>query len=86
MKNRYGDEYEFKIIDDNTMTITGDLKHWRFGGKEGIPGVSMEDLGFVDPSGGPFLSADSTINGRYINRISFDREQDKIFFHSGEDK
>jgi hypothetical protein len=82
MKNRYGDKYEFEIIDNNTMTITGELNHWRFGGREGVPGISMSDLGFADPSGGPFLEVNSKINGRYITRISLDIENDRILLHS----
>ena len=42
MKNRYGDEYNFEIIDDKTMTITGELDHWRFGGREGQQHLDSE--------------------------------------------
>lgn len=69
-KNRYGNEYEYVVIDDNTMTIKGDLKHWRCGGREGKSGVDMNDLGFIDPSGGPFISVGMTIDGKTISRIS----------------
>ena len=84
MKNRYGDEYDFEIIDDKTMTITGNLKHWRFGGKEGQDHLDSEDLGFVDPSGGPFVALGATINGRKIDRIS--AKDGEIYLHTGEDK
>ena len=70
MKNRYGDEYTFEKIDDNTYTINGDLKYWRFGGKEGQSDIDQNDLGFVDPSGGPFIAVGSKIEGRTITRIS----------------
>jgi len=70
MKNRYGDEYRFEKISDNTYTIKGDLKYWRFGGKEGQNEIDINDLGFVDPSGGPFISIGSKIEGRTITRIS----------------
>lgn len=70
MKNRYGDEYEFVQVDDNTYTITGDLKYWRFGGKEGQQEMDMTDLGMVDPSGGPFVEIGMHIAGRKIVRIS----------------
>jgi hypothetical protein len=33
MKNRYGNEYSFEKVDDNTYTIVGELSYWRFGGK-----------------------------------------------------
>ena len=69
MKNRYGDEYEFVQVDDNTYTITGDLKYWRFGGKEGQQEMDMADLGMVDPSGGPYIAVGMSIAGRKIVRI-----------------
>ena len=84
MKNRYGDEYEFEIIDDNTMTITGNLKYWRFGGKEGQDHLDFNNLLFVDPSGGPFVTLGATINGKKIDRIS--AKDGKIYLHMGEDK
>lgn len=68
MKNRYGDAYVFKKVSENTYTMEGNLKYWRFGGKEG--GIDMNDLGFADPSGGPFISAGYLIEGRKVKRIS----------------
>lgn len=70
MKNRYGDVYDFKKIGDNAYTITGDLKYWRFGGREGQEQMDLNDLGFVDPSGGPFISLGHIIEGRKVTRIS----------------
>ena len=78
MKNRYGDEYKFDRLDNNTYTITGELKYWRFGGKEGQERVDFNDLGFVDPSGGPFVSIGYMIEGRKVTRIRADDET--IFF------
>lgn len=78
MKNRYGDEYEFVKVDENTYTIKGDLKYWRFGGKEGQERVDDNDLGFVDPSGGPFISMGYMIEGRPVKKIS--AVGDEIFF------
>ena len=69
MKNRYGDEYEFKKINANTYTITGELKYWRYGGKEGQQTIDDNDLGFVDPSGGPFIACGYIIDGRKVVRI-----------------
>ncbi len=69
MKNRYGDEYSFAPVDENTYTIKGDLKYWRFGGKEGQSQMDFSDLGFVDPSGGPFIGVGMKIEGRKITRI-----------------
>ena len=70
MRNRYGDEYQFEQVSDNVYTITGDLKYWRFGGKEGEDAVNEDDLGFVDPSGGPFIGMGYMIEGRPVRRIS----------------
>lgn len=79
MKNRYGDTYNFVKINNNTYTITGDLKYWRFGGKEGQQSVDYNDLGFVDPSGGPFISVNFyKINERTVTNISI--VDDKIIF------
>ena len=70
MKNRYGDEYRFEKLSDNTYSIVGDLKYWRFGGREGQQQMDMSDLGYVDPSGGPFISIGYVIEGRKVNHIS----------------
>ena len=78
MKNRYGTEYEFVNLGNDTYTFTGDLDHWRFGGREGVEGVSMDDLGFVDPSGGPFIAVGDEVEGHKVKRISVNSEG--IFF------
>jgi len=70
MKNRYGDDYGFQKISENVYKTIGELKHWRCGGKEGTDGIDMNDLGFIDPSGGPFLTIGMQIEGRPIKRIS----------------
>jgi hypothetical protein len=70
MRNRYGNEYQFEQVNDNTYTIKGDLSYWRFGGREGQASMDMTDLGFVDPSGGPFIAVGASIEGRKIVRIS----------------
>jgi hypothetical protein len=78
MRNRYGDEYTFEKVGENTYTIKGDLNYWRFGGKEGQQGIDDSDLGFVDPSGGPFISMGYMIEGRAVKRISL--AGDEILF------
>ena len=70
MRNRYGVEYSFEKVDDNTYTIVGDLTYWRYGSREGQDQMDFMDLGFVDPSGGPFISIGGEIEGRQIVRIS----------------
>jgi len=76
MKNRYGDEYAFEQVDENTFTITGNLQYWRYGGREGQEHLDLSDLGFVDPSGGPFIELGMKIEGRAIVNISAADEPD----------
>lgn len=78
MKNRYGDEYSFVKVDDNTYTIVGDLNHWRYGGREGQEKWDWDDLSFVDPSGGPFIQLGASIDGRKIKRISASGDFNKM--------
>lgn len=77
MKNRYGDQYIFEKISENTYTIVGDLKYWRYGGREGQERMDFNDLGFVDPSGGPFISLGYQIEGREVVRIGVEGDLDK---------
>ena len=70
MHNRYGDEYWFEQLTETRYTIHGDLKYWRFGGREGQEQMDMNNLGFVDPSGGPFIAVGGKIEGREIVGIS----------------
>ena len=64
MKNRHGVEYTFVKYDDNLYRFNMDeehIKYMRFGGKEDQDGIDMTDLGFFDPSGGPFVAIGSKI-------------------------
>lgn len=78
MKNRYGVEYSFEKVTDNTYTIVGALEYWRYGGREGQERMDFNDLGFVDPNGGPFIELGMKIEGRKISRIR--AEGDTILF------
>jgi len=71
MRNRYGDEYSFVALSDNTYTIIGNLNYWRYGGLPGEDEIDENSLGFVDPSGGPFLEVGATLPSvnRKITRI-----------------
>ena len=70
-KNRYGDKFEFVSTDSpSRFILEGDLSYFRYGGKEGAEKMDLLDLGFVDPSGGPFVSLGTEINGRKIAKIS----------------
>jgi hypothetical protein len=64
MKNRYGVEYTFVKYDDNLYRFNMDeeeMKYMRMGGREGQEQIDMNDLGFFDPSGGPFVSVGGKI-------------------------
>ena len=64
MKNRYGVEYTFVKYDDNLYRFNMDeeeMKYMRMGGREGQEQIDMNDLGFLDPSGGPFVSVGGKI-------------------------
>jgi hypothetical protein len=78
LKNRYGVGYRFRKLTDNSYTIEGNLDYWRFGGREGQNQMDMTDLGFADPSGGPFISIGYVIDGRTVKRIGLINE--KIIF------
>jgi len=78
MRNRYGTEYWFGKVGDKTYTIKGELEYWRFGGFEGQDHLDADNLGFVDPSGGPFISIGYEIEGHKVKQIS--AKDGQIFF------
>jgi len=64
MKNRYGVEYTFARITENRFQFVMDeegMKYCRYGGKEGQEHMDFNDLGFFDPSGGPFVDCGGII-------------------------
>jgi hypothetical protein len=71
MRNRYGIEYSFEAINADTYGIAGNLSYWRYGGLEGQDKIDENNLGFVDPSGGPFLGVGDILPSvnRKITRI-----------------
>lgn len=71
-KNRYSDEYTWVILSENEyqFRMTGDsMKYCRYGGREGVDEIDVNDLGMFDPSGGPFVSLGMEIDGRPITRL-----------------
>jgi len=64
MKNRYGKEYWFDKVDDNTYRFCmeeGAAAYMRFGGREGQSEMDLNDLGMFDPPGGPYVAVGSKI-------------------------
>ena len=83
MKNRYGNEYNFEKVNDNTYKFVGEFTYGRMGGLEGQDGIDMNNLGFVDPSGGPFIGHGYMIESRPVTRIM--SKEDGIFFEVGDE-
>lgn len=78
MKNRYGEEYSFAKINENTYKFVGELNYYRTGGHAGDELIRENNLGFFDPSGGPFISKGFLIDGRKVSRIY--TEDNNFFF------
>jgi hypothetical protein len=73
MRNRYGVEYDFELVSENMYAMIGKLveePHWRVGGKEGQSEIDLRDLGFVDPSGGPFICPGFKIGDKVVIKIA----------------
>lgn len=72
LKNRNGKEYSFERVDDNTykfIMAEEDAMYMRVGGREGQDQIDMNDLGYFDPEGGPFISIDSLVEDKRVSRI-----------------
>lgn len=70
--NRYGDTYYFISCGDKIFRFEGSppmMKYCRFGGKPYTEGVDPNDLGFFDPSGGPFVSGGFEFDGMKVKRV-----------------
>lgn len=72
MRNRYGEEYDFELIGENTYKFVGNAEYCRYGGKQYQNEINTDDLGFFDPSGGPFITEGYNINGKSVKRIFID--------------
>ena len=72
MKNRYGVEYSFVAVGPATYEFHMDsdkMNYCRYGGLEGQDILDYNNLGFFDPSGGPFVSVGGTVENRVIIQI-----------------
>lgn len=81
MKNRYNVEYNFKKISENTYLFDfpkEEMQYCRYGGMEGQNTIDFKALGFIDPSGGPFIGLGDKFKGQEIVRI-FIGEDDKVY-------
>lgn len=78
MKNRYGEVYDFELVREGVYKFVGNTKWCRLGGKPNTEGIDNSDLGFFDPSGGPFISEGYEIKNRPVRRIFL--ENNEILF------
>ena len=71
--NRYRDTYHFERVSDGIykFVMDGNSMQWcRYGGKEGQHEINTNDLGMVDPSGGPYMCpGEMMIDDREVIRI-----------------
>ena len=80
MKNRHGVEYHYEKVSDNTFKFVMEeagMQYMRYGGREGQDRPDINNLGFFDPSGGPFVGIGSKIESGTVTRIM--NTEDGIF-------
>jgi hypothetical protein len=67
--------YEFVALNEKMIWCMG---YSRLGGKEGAQSIDYSDLGFIDPAGGPFISAGFPIPilGKKVKKISIKKHGD----------
>jgi len=73
--NRYGDNIQFELISENEIEMTGHDSSFMRYGYDGDESNKYDNLVFIDPPGGPFLSTGTDL-GRY-----FDGKIDTHFIH-----
>ena len=87
--NRDGGEYIFDLVSENVFELvaTNERMDWcmsysRFGGKENAESIDYVDLGFIDPSGGPFIAPGFPIGDRKVKKISIEKcgDNERILF------
>lgn len=71
--NRYRDAYRFIKQSDTRYIFSMDgnsMNYCRYGGKENQRNIDTNDLGMIDPSGGPYMAVNEMfIDGREVIRI-----------------
>ena len=71
--NRYRDAYRFIKQSDTLYTFSMDgnsMNYCRYGGKENQRNIDTNDLGMIDPSGGPYMTpGEMAIDGKVVKRI-----------------
>jgi hypothetical protein len=70
MRNRHGETYSFELVEPHVYRYVGNTSYCRMGALEGQETVDYSNLGFFDPSGGPFVGVGGMLNGHEIVKIS----------------
>lgn len=70
MRNRYGETYSFELVEPNVYRYVGNTSYCRMGAVEGQDAVDLNNLGFFDPAGGPFVGVGGMLNGHEILKIA----------------
>ena len=70
-KNRYGGEYQWDPVESGYIFNMEEsaMDYCRMGGKEGQEGLDVNNLGMFDPSGGPFVTLGTKVDGKAITKI-----------------
>lgn len=79
MRNRHGIEYWFEKVSDKEyrfhMGPESEIDYMRMGGRDGQDELDMNDLGFFDPFGGPFIAVGDKL---YWDDIKGATDQDPL--------
>ena len=68
IRNRYGDEFTFTLLQDGNIQWSGNFEYHTFG-------YSNQDfIDMVDPSGGPYLTEGMQIMGKTIQEFKSNKE------------
>lgn len=63
VKNRYGDEFTFTLLENYNIQWSGDFTYHRYGY------TNNGEIDMVDPSGGPYLEKGMTILNKKIKEF-----------------
>lgn len=73
LHNRYHNKLWLELVEPDLYQLQGDLQYCRMGAKPGEDGIDYCDsgfeLGFVDPSGGPFISPGFPVGDKVVKQI-----------------
>jgi len=87
IRNRYGDEFTFTLLEDGNIQWSGNFEYVRIGYPNDYPSTYQEYvtngklmrsikhvINMVDPSGGPYLTEGMEIMGKTIKEFKRNKE------------